>query len=123
MPTEAGHMSTLALSLPAGSPALSRSATHKLTLALVWLTVASGAVAFTEPAPVDVLTMGLVVLLPVIGLVAISRSLILLLAVMLIAAAAGVLAAGNAADLGLAVSHTGVSLYLYVSAFLFAAFV
>ena len=36
----------------------SRSATHKLTLVLVWLTVASGAVVFTEPAPVDVLTMG-----------------------------------------------------------------
>jgi hypothetical protein len=53
---------------------LSRSATHRLALVLVWLTVASGAVVFTEPAPVDVLTVGLVVLLPVIGLVAISRS-------------------------------------------------
>ena len=63
----------------------------------MWLTVASGAVVFTEPAPVDVLTMGLVVLLPVIGLVAISRSLVVLLALMLTAAAAGVLAATNAA--------------------------
>ena len=86
-------MTALALSLAAGSPASGRSATHKLALALVWLTVASGAVVFTEPAPVDVLTMGLVVLLPVIGLVAISRSLVVLLALMLIAAAAGVLAA------------------------------
>ena len=45
---------------------MSRSATHKLALALVWLTVASGAVVFTEPAPVDALTIGLVVLLPVV---------------------------------------------------------
>ena len=91
--------------------------------ALVWLTVASGAVVFTEPAPIDVLTMGLVVLLPVIGLVAISRSLIVLLALMLIAAAAGVLAATNATDLPLAMTHTGVSLYMYIATFMFAAFV
>ena len=116
-------MTTLALSSPAGSPALSRSATHKLALVLVWLTVASGAVVFTEPAPVDVLTVGLVVLLPVIGLVAISRSLVVLLALMLTAAAAGVVAAANASDLTLAITHTGVSLYLYVATFVFAAFV
>jgi O-antigen ligase len=116
-------MTTLALSSPAGSPALSRSATHKLALALVWLTVASGAVVFSEPAPIDVLTVGLVVLLPVIGLVAISRSLIVLLALMLIAAAAGVLAATGATDPALAMTHTGVSLYLYVATFVFAAFV
>ena len=116
-------MTALALSLPSGSPASSRTATHKLALGLMWLTVASGAVVFTEPAPVDVLIMGLVVLLPVIGLVAISRSLIMLLALMLTAAAAGVLAATNATDLPLAMTHTGVSLYLYVSTFMFAAFV
>src|SRR5712671_4925734 len=116
-------MTTLALSPPAGSPVLSRSAIHKLALALVWLTVASSAVVFTEPAPVDLLTMGLVVLLPVIGLVAISRSLVGLLALMLIATAAGVLAATNATDLALAMTHTGVSFYLYVATFVFAAFV
>jgi O-antigen ligase len=116
-------MTTLALSSPAGLPALSRSATHRLALALVWLTVASGAVVFTEPAPVDVLTMGLVVLLPVIGLVAISRSLVVLLALMLTATAAGVVAAANASDLALAITHTGVSFYFYVATFVFAAFV
>ena len=58
-------MTTLALPLrPVAPIAIPRSATHKLALALVWLTVASGAVVFTEPAPFDVLTMGLVVLLP-----------------------------------------------------------
>ena len=116
-------MTALALSLPRLPALSSRSATHKLALGLVWLTVASGAVVFTEPAPVDVLTMGLVVLLPVIGLVAISRSLIVLLAAMLTAAAAGILAATNAADLPLAMTHTGISLYMYVATFTFAAFV
>jgi hypothetical protein len=116
-------MTALALSLPSGSSAASRSASHKLALGLVWLTVASGAVVFTEPAPVDVFTMGLVVLLPVIGLVAISRSLFVLLAAMLTAAAAAVIAATNAADLVPAMTHTGISLYMYVAAFMFAAFV
>ena len=58
-----------------------------------------------------------------IGLVAISRSLVVLLALMLTAAAAGVVAAANASDLPLAITHTGVSLYLYVATFVFAAFV
>ena len=115
-------MAALALSLP-GSRTSTRSATHKLALALVWLTVASGAVVFTEPAPIDVLTMGLVVLLPVIGLVAVSPALVVLLALMLVAAAAAVLAATNASDLAVAVTHTGVSLYLYIATFVFAAFV
>jgi O-antigen ligase len=116
-------MTALALSLPPLSLAPSRSVAHKLALGLVWLTVASGAVVFTEPAPVDVLTMGLVVLLPVIGLVAISRSLVVLLAAMLTATAAGVLAATNASDLPLAMTHTGISFYMYVATFVFAAFV
>jgi hypothetical protein len=114
-----------ALALPPAPLAIAsrKSVTHKLALALVWLTIASGAVVFSEPAPVDLLTMGLVVLLPVIGLVSISRSLVGLLALMLIATAAGVLAATNASDLPLAMTHTGVSAYLYLSTFLFAAFV
>lgn len=116
-------MSTLALALPAASHALGQSATHKLTLALVWLTVASGAVVFTEPAPVDVLTMGLVVLLPLIGLVAVPRALLLLLGLLFTASAAGYVSACFATDFAVAVTHTSVSLYLYVATFIFAAFV
>jgi O-antigen ligase len=116
-------MTALALALPPPAPPMRRSWAHSIALGLVWLTVASGAVVFSEPAPVDVLTMGLVVLLPLIGLVAITRGLIVLLAAMLVAAAAAFLAAAGATDLGLAATHTGVSLYLYVAAFVFAAFV
>ena len=118
-------MTALALPLhpAAASIAIPRSATHKLALALVWLTIASGAVVFSEPAPFDVLTMGLVVLLPAIGLVAIPPALTGLLALLLVAAAAAVVAATNAVEIGPAAIHTGVSLYLYVATFLFAAFV
>jgi O-antigen ligase len=117
-------MTALVLSAHTRTPALTdRSAVHRLALALVWLTVASGAVVFSEPAPVDVLTMGLVVLLPVVGLVTLSRALVALLALMLLAAATTFLAAAGAIDVAVAVTHTAVSLYLYLAAFVLAAFV
>ena len=112
-----------ALPKPALATVPGRSAAHSITLGLVWLTVAAGAMVATEPAPVDVLTMGLVVLLPLIGLVAIPPALVVLLAMMLAAGAAALLAATNAADIGAALMHTGVSIYLYVATFILAAFV
>lgn len=115
-------MTAFALS-PSVAPPLRRSATHRLALALVWLTVVAGSVVASEPAPVDVLTMGLVLLLPLIGLVAVSRALVGLLALMLVVAAGGYLAAGMAVEIGKAVTHTSVSLYLYVATFVLAAFV
>jgi len=116
-------MTTLALHAPLVAPAARRSLTHTLALALVWLTVASGAVVFSEPAVIDVLTMGLLALLPVVGLVSVTPALLVLLAAMLVAAAAAFIAATGAIDIGAAVSHTSVSLYLYAATFVFAAFV
>mgnify|MGYP002682727202 CR=1 FL=1 len=58
---------TTSLTLVTSKPA-SKSAAHRIALAIVWLTVASGFFVFSEPAPFDALTMGLIVLLPVIGL-------------------------------------------------------
>ncbi len=116
-------MTALALAPPACPSAIARSAAHKVALGLVWLAVASGAVVFSEPAPVDVLTMGLVVLLPLIGLAAFPLPLFLMLGMMLAAAAGAFLAAGIAIDTGVAATHTGVSLYLYVASFVLAAFV
>ena len=117
------RMTTLALAPPQAPPASSRSAAHRLALALVWLTVASGAVVFTEPAPIEVLTMGLVVLLPRSASSPSRGRFSALLALMLVAAAAAVLAATNATDLAVAMTHTGVSLYMYLATFVFAAFV
>jgi len=116
-------MTAFALSPSVAPPLRRRSATHILALVLVWLTVVSGAAVASEPAPVDVLTLGLVMLLPLIGLVAISRPLVGLLALMLVAAAGAYLAAGMAVEVGKAVTHTSVSLYLYVATFILAAFV
>jgi O-antigen ligase len=116
-------MTALALFLQGGGLPLRPSATHKLALGLVWLSIVAGAVVFSEPAPVDVLTLGLVVLLPLIGLVSITPPLLVLLGMMLTAAAAAFLAAGIAIETGGAAIHTGVSLYLYVATFVLAAFV
>ena len=71
------HSSTAASDRPAAGAPARRSAVHWLALALVWITVASGSVVFTEPAPVDVLTISLVVVLPMLGLVFITRGLVL----------------------------------------------
>jgi hypothetical protein len=101
----------------------SRSWVHRLCLMLVWLAVASGAIVLTEPAPVDLLTMTLIILLPIVGLVAIRPPLIVFLAIWLLAAAAAFFAAIAAHDVAYATIHSVISLYLYAAAFVFAAFI
>ena len=53
-----------------------RSLVTWLALAAVALTFAASGIVFTEPAPVDALSIGLIVLLPTIGLVAFNRALL-----------------------------------------------
>ena len=93
-----------------------------MALGLVWLAVASGAIVMTEPAPVDVLTIGLIVLLPVIGLVAIKPSLVVFLSIWLAAAAAAFGASAFSSDIARSSIHSGISVYLYLATFVFAAF-
>ena len=99
------------------------SLVYRIALALVWLTVASGAVVFTEPAPVDLLTMGLVVLLPVLGLMRISPALLVYLGLWLVVVAASYVASAQAEDLQRATIHTTVTLYLVLGSVMFAGFV
>ncbi|MEQ8825169.1 MAG: O-antigen ligase family protein [Filomicrobium sp.] len=99
------------------------SLAHRISLMLVWLTVATSGVVFSEPAPVDALSMGLIVLLPVIGLVAMSDKLLVYLSLWLVAAAGGLVASVFAADMKAATIFTVISLYLYLMSFVFAAFV
>jgi len=99
-----------------------RSLVHVLSLFAVWLTIATSGVVFAEPAPVDALTMGLVILLPTIGLVAILSPLVWFLAAWLIVAACGFFASAVAPDVHASTVFTAVSLYLYLAAFVFAAF-
>lgn len=96
---------------------------QRFALALVWLAVASGAVVFTEPAPVDLLTMGLIVGLPLVGLVVVPTALWIVAGVWAICGACALIASAFAPDLAKAATHTGVSIYLYAAFFVFAGFV
>jgi hypothetical protein len=91
-----------AVMLPPQQP---RSLVHGFSLALVWLSVASGAIVLTEPAPVDLLTMALIVLLPIVGLVTIRPPLVVFLAVWLIAAAGAFISSITALDVAKSTIH------------------
>ena len=95
-----------------------------LSLVAVWLAVFAGAFVATEPAPVDVLTMGVIVLLPAVGLTTIALPQIAYLVLWLACMAAGVVAAGEAdVDPASAGIHMTISIYLVIASFVFAAFV
>jgi O-antigen ligase len=100
-----------------------RSAAHILSLAAVWVTFAASGIVFSEPAPVDVLSAGLLVLLPVVGLTLVSPLLLTYLSLWLVAAAGAYLAATLSRDMADSLIHTSVSLFLYLVSFVVAAFV
>jgi len=100
-----------------------RSLTTLLTLAAVALTIAVSGIVFSEPAPVDALTIGLIVLLPVIGLVAFNPALVAFAALWLLAGAGALIAASFSEDLPATGPHVAVTLYLYAACVVFAAFV
>ena len=99
------------------------SLVHRLALAAVWLSVATGAIVFTEPAPTDVLSMGIVVLLPVIGLVSFNRGVLSFAVALMILTAFGFVGSMMASDLVLPTKHTAISLYLCLAAIVLAGFV
>lgn len=101
----------------------SRGAVHAAALAVVWLTFVSSGFVFAEPAPVDLMLMGLALLLPLIGLVVVSPALAGYLVLWLGIAATGFLAAPFAAEPVRAASHTAVTLYLAVASFVLAGFI
>ncbi len=105
------------------APTQRKSWVHWLALALVAVTIASSGLVFTEPAPVDALTIGLIVLLPTIGLVAFNPALVVYFSLWAVAGAAAVLAATFSLDMRLTLTHVGVTLYLYLASVVFAAFV
>lgn len=92
-------------------------------LGLVWLTAMTSALVFTEPSPTDALTFALIVLLPLTGLVRITPALSLFMTLWTGAAAFALVSSLAAIDLGRALSHTAISIYLYLAMFTFAAFV
>lgn len=96
---------------------------HRASLALVWLAIASGAFVFTEPAPTDLLTIGLIVLLPVVGLTAIRPPFALLGGTLVSICAFGFISALAASDAAKSTTHMAISLYLSLAAVIIAAFV
>lgn len=96
---------------------------ERLALMCVWVTVASGAVVFSEPAPVDVLTCGLIIMLPLVGMTTIRPALLLAFSPWLAAAAGAFLANIQSEELDRSNTHALVSVYLYLAAFILAGFV
>ena len=100
-----------------------RSAAHWLALALVAVTIVLSGLVFSEPAPVDALTIALIVLLPAMGLVVFNPTLIAYFSLWTIAGAAAVLAAVLSLDLALTLTHVGITLYLTLASVVFAGFI
>lgn len=94
-----------------------------LALAAVAVTIATSGVVFSEPAPVDALTMGLLVLLPTIGLVSFNRGILALGALWLVAGAGALVAATFSYTPQPTIIHVAVTLYLYAACIVIAAFV
>ncbi len=108
---------------PDNNPARRRGWVTVLALAAVALTVATSGFVFSEPAPVDALTIGLIVLLPAIGLIAVNPALLAFGSLWLVIGASLVLAAAFSLDIPATATHVGVTIYLYAACFVFAAFI
>lgn len=102
---------------------LPRLKVRQLALGLVWATFATSGIVFSEPAPFDALAIGLCILLPVLGLTDLRPLLGAYLALWLVAAAFAFLAATFSEDIPRTSIHASVTLYLYLSSLVLAAFV
>ncbi|MEZ5924951.1 MAG: O-antigen ligase family protein [Hyphomicrobiaceae bacterium] len=100
-----------------------KSVVHKAALVLVWMAVALSAVVYSEPAPFEILMMGLVVLLPVLGLARLTPALILLLSLWLVVGAGGFIASTAAFDIRRSALHAFITLYLSIASVVLAGFV
>jgi O-antigen ligase len=126
-----GTMSSLTLSVddardrhgPVTGPLPTASAIHRLALALVWLAFASSAIVFTEPAPVDVLMLGVVILLPTVGLVRLTPPLLLFGAIWMTVVVLKFLAGIDAIEPNKVLVHSSVTLFLVIGSFVIAGFV
>lgn len=99
------------------------SSVHALALALVWATFAMSGIVFVEPAPVDAMLFGLLLVLPVLGLIRVTPPLMLYLTIWLVAGAAALIGTINAADRSVALTHASVTLFLTLTSFIVSAFV
>jgi hypothetical protein len=117
-------MTALATTTPASTThADTLNVIDRFALACVWLAIVSGGVVLSEPAPVDMLTMGLILLLPLLGLALPMPALMVAFCPWLFCAAGALLATTQSQELDRSATHTAISIYLYAAAFVLAAFV
>lgn len=95
----------------------------RLALVYVWVTIATGGVVFSEPAPFDALMCGVIVLLPIMGMAPFTRGLSLYLLLWAAIVAGSFIASTQAGVIGDTATHTVVTLYLALSSIVVAAFV
>ena len=100
-----------------------RSRRAWLTLALVAVTIVSSGFVFSEPTPVDALTIGLIVILPAVGLVAFNPMLITPLLAVDGRRRVGRPGGTLSLDLSLTLTQVGVTLYLTLTSVVFAGFI
>ena len=112
-------------------PALDRRgarATHepfiqRFALSVVWLGFALSGIVFAEPAPVDLILILLIGLLPLAGLAEMNRTLLIYQMLWLLVVAGGCLGAMDAFDLGVASKQVAITFYLSVSSVILAGFI
>ena len=96
---------------------------QRLALVYLWITIAISGVVYFEPAPYDGMMIGAVILLPLVGLAPFTRGLAVYLVLLSGIVAGGYIAATQAGQLSVPVTHVTVTLYLALSSVVMAAFV
>ncbi|MDX2159044.1 MAG: O-antigen ligase family protein [Hyphomicrobiaceae bacterium] len=122
----AGHICTPAWSTaeargrcdPRTLPALQTIARAALVLA-----ISSSGIVFSEPAPVDLVMVSVIVLLPLAGLTTLAPGMVLQTLVWLGCGAGALIASGVSLDAVDSFRHTAISFYLYLAFLVLAAFV
>lgn len=100
-----------------------RSFAHNAALGLVWLTFATSGFVFSEPCPTDVLALGLIVLLPVLGMVRLTPVTAMFLLAWAAVAALGLIGTAFAENSEKSITHTLVSFFLAGGTFTIAGFI
>lgn len=117
-------MPALSATSAAQSPPRQRmGAVHAIALAIVWFAFAVSGIVFVEPAPIDAMMFGLLLMLPILGLIRVTPPLMLYLTIWLVAAACALVGTLTAADPKLAMTHALVTVFLTLTSFIISAFV
>ena len=87
------------------------------------LAFAVSGIVVSEPAPVDLVMLALIALVPLAGLARLAPGMTLQFMIWLGVGAGALIASSVSREIGNSASHTGVSFYLYVSFLMLAAFV